>query len=137
LVAPLVSASIGIVLALIFVRVVGGQMDAPRLRLFAIGLAVAAGIYVAFALVAQSGEWIAVELIVAITFLVTAFVAARSALLLGMAWMLHVGWDAIHLRYLEGAIAPAWYPPLCIAFDLVVGAYLIRTAFSEPRPETP
>jgi hypothetical protein len=137
MVAPLVSASIGVVLALIFVRAVASRTDALRLRLPAMGLAVAAGIYVVFALVALSGEWILVEIGLAITFSLTAFVTVRAALLLGLAWMLHVGWDAIHLHYLEGAIAPEWYPPLCMAFDVLVGVWLIREAFSEQRSGAP
>jgi hypothetical protein len=125
------------VLGLVFVRTVGRHPEAQRLQLSALGLAVAAGIYVAFALAARGGEWILVELALAIAFSLMAFAATRSPLLLGSAWILHVGWDTIHLHYLEGAIAPPWYPPLCIAFDVGVGVWLIRNAFSELRRGEP
>lgn len=122
---------------MVFVAVVRRRGPESRSRLLSVGLAAAALIYLVFAIAAGGGMWIPVELLLAVSFSLMAFSTQRSALLLGVAWLLHVGWDAMHMCYLEAAVALAWYPPLCIGFDLVVAAYLFSVGLlSRTSPVT-
>ena len=124
----LIAIAAGLLVAIAFAVLVGRLPEEARLRLSAIGLAVAAGVYVVFAVVAEAGEWVGIEIVVAITFSMIAFASARSPLLLGLAWALHTGWDVVHMEALAGSVAPIWYPPFCIAFDVALSAYLIHAA---------
>jgi hypothetical protein len=37
----------------------------------------------------------------------------------------HAAWDAIHHHKAVDTVIPDWYVPLCIGYDLVVGAYIL------------
>ncbi len=121
----------GLVAAIVFVVVAGRFSDEARRRLLAIGLGVAAGVYVVFAVVSGGGQWVTVEILVAVAFGMMAFTTAKSHLLLGVAWALHAGWDTIHMAFMKSVIAPIWYPTFCIAFDVAVSVYLAHLAVLE------
>lgn len=102
------------------------------LRFWAVGLAVAAGLYVAFALRAPSAPgWLMVELGGLALFTLVALVALRTApWLLAVGWMAHIAWDVGLHGTPAAPHVPAWYPPLCIGFDLMVAVLitgLLRT----------
>jgi hypothetical protein len=96
-------------------------------RALALGLALAAVIYVGFALAAggDRGDLILETIGVAI-FGVLAWLGFRYSLWwLAAGWLAHVAWDVgLHLDQNHGLV-PAWYPLLCVGFDLVVVGYLL------------
>lgn len=57
-----------------------------------------------------------------------AAVAASWPILLGIGYLAHALWDAIHPHTLNTKM-PWWYVPMCMGFDVIVGLYvLIRLA---------
>jgi hypothetical protein len=115
----------GIVLGLLFVTAAGRWARARELLVYAIGLVVAALLYVAFALAAGRPEWLLIE------GGGVAFFAALSVLglrgsppLIGLGWALHMAWDAALHGYLAPGVAPDGYPTACAGFDLVLAIYV-------------
>lgn len=108
----------------VFVAVAERLGDPLRIRIYGFGLVVAALVYVGFAL-AAGGAMAAQELGGALIFSAIALAGLRgypSALVLG--WAGHIVWD-VGIHAPPSPVAPAWYPPLCLAFDaLVAGAIL-------------
>jgi hypothetical protein len=48
-----------------------------------------------------------------------------STRFLAIGYLLHGLWDLFHHPHRAGASAGPVFPPLCLAFDLVVGAYVL------------
>lgn len=95
-------------------------------RIWALGLVVAALIYVGFALAGRAGAGsLIAELVGVAAFAAVAWLGVRrSALWLAAGWAVHVGWDLL-LHPLTGpGYAPVWYVRACIGFDLVVAAWI-------------
>jgi hypothetical protein len=44
-----------------------------------------------------------------------------SALLLGIGFVGHAGWDALHNEHHGPTEVRTWYPPFCAVADLVIG----------------
>lgn len=122
--------------AVVFYARRGGR--ARESRVFAVGLAVAAGLYVAFALVGGAGPaWIGVEAAGFAAFALLAWAGHRwSGWILAAGWILHVAWDVgLHLVTARPFVG-TWYPNLCITFDLAVAGYVAwRSAFL-PTPRS-
>lgn len=116
----------GLVVAAIFI--VGARRLGLRgeRRLLALGLVVAALVYVGFAVVWAGGAWIVVELGGVIIFAGLAVLGLnRSPMSLAVGWGLHPVWDAgLHLMGAGAAFAPAWYVVACLSFDLLVAGYI-------------
>lgn len=93
----------------------------------AIGLFIAAAIYVGFAVGSGSGRWLLVESSGALACGFIGWLGVRgSALWLASGWGLHPLWDiGLHLYGPGAAIAPAWYALACLSFDLVVAAFVL------------
>lgn len=130
----IVGLLLGAVGAIAFLVATKVKPDAET-RVLAIGLVVAAWIYVGFALVAGASlEWVALEIFgVAIYSLFAGLGVRYSSGWLLVGWLAHPLWDlGLHsvgntVGNTVGSsttIAPAWYPPLCVSFDLVVAAYV-------------
>ena len=98
---------------------------ASRLRrVLAVGLVVAAAVYVPFALAAGDAGRLVVELAGVAVFAVPAYLGFRgSSRLLAAGWVGHVLWD-VGLHMVGPAYGPEWYAALCIGFDLVVAGGL-------------
>jgi hypothetical protein len=96
------------------------------LRFWARALFVAAAIYVGFVLVGDAPtQWLLIEVSGLVLFTTLAVVGLKySPWVLAGAWFAHIAWDTL-LHPQNMAFVPQWYPPLCIGFDLVVGAYII------------
>jgi hypothetical protein len=93
----------------------------------AVLLGMIAGVYLGFALRdgrvrAFRAEYVG---IVAHGALATIALAANSPLTLAAGYLGHAGWDAIHHTKTLDTIIPRWYVPLCIGYDVVVGAYIL------------
>lgn len=130
----MIPVAIGVALASGFVAWMGRRAPEGELRAYAVGLVVAAAIYVGFA-VRGLGEpvWLVVEGGGVVLFALVSRVALtrssgrRVAGWLAAGWLVHVAWDlALHG---DGgpAFVPDWYPLLCAGFDPVVAAGALRS----------
>ena len=100
---------------------------------FAIGMVVAAAIYVVFALVAGDSRTVFIELGgVALIAIVAAAGLRWSAHLVAVGWLGHVAWDLLLHPVLDNSHAPWWYPALCLGFDLFVAGSIVVWARFRP-----
>ena len=123
---------LGAVLGGLFIVVARGRKPRGEIQLLAVGLAVAALIYIVFALVGGADpRWLTLEVAGLGVFGVFAWLGLRGSLWwLAAGWGAHVGWDlGLHLDRAQ-AFVPAWYPLLCVGFDLVVAGSLLGLALA-------
>jgi hypothetical protein len=92
--------------------------------LYAIGLGIAALIYVVFGFFSSSNDWILIELGGLLIYLPFAILGVRlSGWFLCFGWLLHVAWDlVVHNSTL--AFVPSWYPSVCLGFDVLIAGYI-------------
>ena len=65
--------------------------------------------------------------------LVFAFVSfRRSAVVVGVLWLLHGLYDLVHGQVITNIGVPGWYPIFCFVVDAVIGAYLQGYWAGEP-----
>ena len=115
---------LGLILGISFVAI---ARTLGKRRIFATGLVVAAVIYVAFAAFGgASWAWIGLEVLGVGLYGALAVLGLRySRWWLALGWAAHPAWDvALHIFGSGDAFSPAWYPVVCISFDLVVAAYI-------------
>ncbi len=124
MIEALVGASVG-VLTIVVARLIRGER-----WLYSLGLLVLPGLYASFAL--QAGEQaVGVrEMIYGVPFVVAGLVFAfvsvrRSAVLVGIFWLLHGLYDLVHSQLITNAGVPVWYPVFCFVVDAVIGSYLL------------
>ena len=127
----LIALVVGAALAFPFLLWTRAQPDGGR-RFYAIGLAVTALLYVAFALIGgPSAQALGLEAAGVVLYGAAAWLGYRkSAILLALGWALHPVWDvALHLQGAGAGYTPGWYPWGCVSFDLMVaGAVLGRSS---------
>ena len=108
----------------------GGR--AREALVFAVGLIVAALLYIGFALAGGAPvKSLLLESLGVVPFGLLAWLGLRrSQLWLALGWAAHVGWD-LGLNWGAGAPAfvPSWYPVVCTSFDLLVAGYIVVRAF--------
>src|SRR6188472_4088669 len=127
----------GIVLAVPVV--VLARRSAPRdeARIYAAGLVIAALIYVGFA-VAGGAEprWTLIELAGLVPFAALAWLGLRSSLgWLAVGWAAHAAWDTVlHLLAGTPGFVPAWYPVVCIGFDLFMAGVIGLRLTTKEQP---
>lgn len=127
---------LGLVLGGIFVIAARRQGVQQERVILAVGLPVAALIYVGFALVWGNMQWVAIEVggLLLYTFFVL-LAQRQNPIWLAIGWAAHPLWD-IGLHWLgEGHVfAPEWYVLACLSFDLLVAGYsLTRLASWKTR----
>ena len=117
---------IGIFLAIGFILLVRRSGSYAREKLsIAIGLVVAALIYVGFGVFSGSLGWILTEVAGVAIYAVFAWLGLKkSGWFLAAGWALHPLWDA-GLHDYSTEFVPHWYINGCIGFDLFVAAYVI------------
>lgn len=95
-------------------------------NVLAVGLLLAAAVYVGFALLWGNDGMVRLEVIGLSLFSLFAFLARRFVLgWLGFGWLLHIAWDyGLHVDGVGSHFTPDWYPPICMGFDFIVGAYI-------------
>ena len=104
-----------------------------EVRVFGVGLLVAALIYVGLALPTADGRWLALEAAGVAVFGGIAWLGLRRPAALAFGWMAHVVWDAgLHLGRAQPVVG-SWYPLTCIGFDLIVAGFLLAGAVSFAR----
>lgn len=114
---------VGVILLLALVRIQPSQ-ESPIL---AVGLVVAALIYVCFAIGGGATKfWIALEVFGVGSFGLLAVLGLRYSnwwLMLG--WMAHPLWDiGLHITSRGAAFTPIWYAIACASFDLLIAIYI-------------
>ena len=126
----------GVALAFVLVRIARRRGPVGARRPYALGLLVAALVYVVFALAgAATGPWLALELVGVVLFGAAAWVGVRRwPLVLALGWGTHVAWDVLlHINGAGAAYTPTWYPWLCVSFDLVIAGAVGASLWS-PTP---
>jgi hypothetical protein len=129
---------LGAVLGGLFALVARRRKRGGEVPLLALGLVVAALIYIVLALAAGADRrWLTLEVAGLGVFGGLAWLGLRTSLWwLALGWAAHVGWDVgLHLDR-PSALVPAWYPLLCVGFDLVVAGFVLGMAAAE-RPSRP
>ena len=129
---------LGAVLGGLFALVARRRKRGGEVPLLALGLVVAALIYIVLALAAGADRrWLTLEVAGLGVFGGLAWLGLRTSLWwLALGWAAHVGWDVgLHLDR-PSALVPAWYPLLCVGFDLVVAGFVLGMAAAE-RPLRP
>jgi len=115
--ATLSWVALGVVLAVAYAGIARRGSESRERRILALGLLVAAAVYVGstvgfFLGIAAAGiHW--------------------GSGWLAAGWTVHVVWDGL-LHYITPGVAPAWYALLCLGFDLTVAAALLAR-----RPTSP
>jgi hypothetical protein len=99
-------------------------------QILAIGLVVAALIYIGFALIGDAGlSWIATEVSgVAIYGFFAVLGLCHSKWWFMLGWLAHPIWD-VWLHFVGSGVmfTPIWYSSACVSFDLFVAAYIFYT----------
>ena len=94
---------------------------------FAVGLVVAAVIYIGFAFAyGAPPRSLLLESLGVLPFGLLAWLGVRrSQLWLAFGWAAHVAWD-LGLNWGAGAppFVPSWYPVVCTSFDLLLAGYI-------------
>ena len=95
------------------------------LDFFAVLLVLIAGVYIGFAIEDGRRNKLAIEAVVALGFLVLVLLGMwKWPLLIPAGYFLHGVWDLLHHPVKLGARVKRWYPPACIAYDWLVGAFI-------------
>jgi hypothetical protein len=132
----LIPVILGAVLGGLFVILANRRGRRTEATLFAIGLFVAALIYLALALARDGGRWLATESAGVAIFGTLAWLGMRSSpWWLALGWLGHVAWDVgLHLDQVQ-PIAPRWYPLLCVGFDLIVAGFVLGRVAPSLEPQ--
>ncbi|MEZ4859874.1 MAG: DUF6010 family protein [Caldilineaceae bacterium] len=118
---------LGLVLGALFVIAARSQGVHKERVILAVGLPVAALIYVGFAAMWGDRSWLAIEVVGLLLYSLFLFLARRYHMVwLAVGWGLHPLWDLV-LHWLGPGytVAPAWYVLACLSFDLLVAGYLL------------
>jgi hypothetical protein len=84
-------------------------------------------VYFGFGVADGRPSAIAVQVLSAGVFLVIGFLGAyhESALVLGLGFVAHGGWDWVHHDHHGPTRVRTWYPPFCVTVDVVIGLPLL------------
>jgi hypothetical protein len=117
---------VGGVVAAMLAALVRRSRDEPGL--WGLALVVAALAYPAFALGAQVPAPATKEFLGSLPWIAVAIASRRlGPLVLAAGWAAHGVWDMMPVNR---TWMPAFYPPLCLGFDLVVAARLVALRYS-------
>jgi hypothetical protein len=92
----------------------------------AVILSAASGIYLKYAFIRREPALVIVELVFLTLFVTMALVGvAVSRMYLALGFLFHGFWDlAHHPRYIRTS-GPAWYQPMCLAFDWGIVIFIV------------
>ena len=117
---------IGIFSCVIMILVARQLGPKREMRIYAVGLVVAALIYVGFAIAGDATlSWLVLESGGLVLFTLIALYGLRvSAWALVQGWAAHAVWDVLLHQVMEVGFVPKWYPGFCLGFDLLLAAYI-------------
>jgi hypothetical protein len=121
---------LGIVFSLGLVRMARTYPPEGERRVYAVGLVIAAILYVIFGVVGGAGaRWLALESVGVLIYGAAAWVGLRGrSSLLALGWAAHVAWDVpLHVSGAAVEYTPRWYPWLCVSFDLVIAGAVVAS----------
>ncbi|MDQ4119995.1 MAG: DUF6010 family protein [Acidobacteriota bacterium] len=121
---------LGIVLSLALIYLAHTRPPKGERRVYAIGLVVAALIYVGFGVIGgANARWLMIEIVGVLIYGVAAWIGLRGwTSFLALGWMAHVAWDVLlHLSGAGSEYTPDWYPWLCVSFDSVVAGAILKS----------
>ena len=97
---------------------------------YGILLAMIAGVYIGFAVNDGRRFNLVLELVVALGFCALVLLSMwRWPVLLVAGYVLHALWDLLHHPFKLGARVRDWYPPACVVYDILVGAFIYFQLF--------
>jgi hypothetical protein len=114
--------------SLALTRAMAGSSLVREQRAWAIYLVIAALIYIGFGLFnGASATWMMVESSGVLLYGGVALVGVlRAPRLIALGWLAHSLWDLLVHPNGHPGFVPWWYPPVCLGFDVVVGAWLLK-----------
>jgi hypothetical protein len=123
-----IEASIGAAvgaLTIVLARFIRGER-----WLYSLGLLTLPSLYALFALHAGERAVGVTEMVYGVPFVVAGLLFAfasirRSAVVVGIFWLLHGLYDLVHGQLITNIGVPGWYPIWCFMVDAVIGAYLM------------
>lgn len=127
----MVALLLGAVLSLALVGMVRRHPSGRERRVYAVGLAVTALIYVVFGAAGGAGaRWLALEILGVLLYGAAAWGGLRGRpWLLAAGWAAHVAWDVLlHMSGAGSEYTPHWYPWLCVSFDLAVAGAVLASS---------
>lgn len=128
---PVIALLLGAALALALVGLARKYPPGSERRVYAVGLLIAALVYVGFAVAGgASSQRLALECLGVILYGAAAWGGLRGrSWLLAAGWAAHVGWDVLlHLSGAGSEYTPHWYPWLCVSFDLVIAGAVFASS---------
>jgi len=127
----MIALLLGTVLALALVGLARRYPPRREIRFYAVGIVMAALVYVFFAVVGGADtQSLAFEILGVFIYGAAACGGLRGRpWLLAMGWAAHVGWDvAFHLSGAGSEYTPHWYPWLCVSFDLIMAGTVLASS---------
>jgi hypothetical protein len=92
---------------------------------YGILLAMIAGVYIGFAISDGRRDKVILEIIVALGFCMLVLLGMwKWPVLIATGYLLHAMWDLAHHPLKLGARVKSWYPPACVIYDVLVGAFI-------------
>jgi hypothetical protein len=86
---------------------------------------VIASLYALFAVMGASPNALVIEAVAGAAFIAAAVAGFKSSLwLVALALVAHGVFDLVHGRLIFNPGVPVWWPPFCLAYDVVAGVYL-------------
>jgi hypothetical protein len=122
---------LGAALALALVGLARRYPPGREMRVYAVGLVVAALVYVGFGAAGGAGAgWLALEIFGVPLYGAAAWAGLRGRhWLLALGWAAHVAWDVLlHLSGTGAEYTPRWYPWLCVSFDLIMAGAALASS---------
>ena len=121
---------LGAALSLALVVLARTYLPRREMRVYAVGLVIAALIYVGFGVAGGAGaQWLALESLGPLLYGAAAWGGLRGRpWLLAAGWAGHVAWDVpFHLSGAWAEYTPPWYPWLCVSFDLIMAGAVLAS----------
>jgi hypothetical protein len=101
--------------------------DRAAFAFLAVLLGMIGSVYLGFALTDGRAKIFQIEYVGLVLFLVLPVVALVQNLpvVLAAGYLGHAAWDIIHHPRAVTTTMPSWYVPVCIGYDVVVGAFVL------------
>ena len=122
-----VGAAVGFALAALMVAPLLFLSKLAGMQFLAVQLGFIGAIYFGFAIADGGVPALLIEFTVAGVFLFAGAIAlwADSTVFLGGAYAAHAVWDAVHHPRAVSMPVRNWYPPFCVAYDIVCAAFIL------------